>query len=340
MKSRLSRRNRLSFTGPTVPTEEIRTLIEASRRVLVASHVHPDGDALGSQLAFAEYLKSLGKEVLLVRDDDIPSKYEWLNGVTAIPHFDEYKDHLTFDTAVILECPDMQRVGRAAQFLTDETAIITIDHHPDNNSFGNVNWTNVDASSVGEMLYEYFVKVGFAVDANVAELLFTSILTDTGRFRYRSTSRRTMEIAGLLIEAGAQPQKICDMVYYNLQPSRMRLTGKVLNSIEFCHDEQICLLTLTKKMLEDSAAHDADSDGLVDYTLHNVGVQVGALLKQIGPNATKVSLRSRNGINVSEIAGRFGGGGHYNASGCTVSMPLEKTREELLKILVEAIETN
>ncbi len=340
MKSKLTHRNRLTFTESKPPVDEINALLETSRRVLVVSHIHPDGDALGSQLAFAAYLEHLGKDVVLVRDDEIPAKYEWLDGIDKILRYDDCKENIAFDTAVILECPNVQRVGQVARFFDDRTAIITIDHHPDNDSFGDVNWTNDTASSVGEMLFEYFTEVGFAINASVAEQLFTAILTDTGQFRYGSTSRRTMEIAGQLIEAGAKTQKICDMVYFNLQPSRMMLTGKVLNSIEFHNQQQICLLTLTQKMLAESEANDADSDGLVDYTLYNVGVQVGALLKEIGPESTKVSLRSRNGINVSEIAARFGGGGHYNASGCTIPMALEQARKELIEILTEAIEAN
>ncbi len=147
-----------------------------------------------------------------------------------------------------------------------------------------------------------------------------------------------MEIAGNLIMAGANPQKICDLVYFNLHPSAMKLTGKVLNSISFFHDEAVCILTLTKEMMESSGAEDSDSDGLVDYTLYNKGVVAGALIKEMENGRTKVSLRSRNGINVSEIAARFGGGGHLNASGCTLELSLEKAQEMIVKVLCEAID--
>jgi phosphoesterase RecJ-like protein len=147
-----------------------------------------------------------------------------------------------------------------------------------------------------------------------------------------------MEIAGRMIKAGADPQKICDEVYFNLQPSTMTLIGKVLNSIEFHHEGQICLLTLTKEMLKKANAVDSESDGLVDYTLFNSGVISGALLKEIDGERTKVSFRSKDGINVAEIAARFGGGGHFNASGCTVEKPLEQAKAELVTILSKAID--
>ncbi|MFQ6009385.1 MAG: bifunctional oligoribonuclease/PAP phosphatase NrnA, partial [Candidatus Zixiibacteriota bacterium] len=169
-----------------------------------------------------------------------------------------------------------------------------------------------------------------------AEQLYTAILTDTGRFRYKSTSPRTMAIAGLLIKAGADPQKICDHVYYNLRPSSMKLIGKVLNRIEFYDNGTICLLTLTQQMLKECKAELSESDGLVDFTLLTEGVVVGALLKETNSGYTKVSFRSRDSVDVAAVAIRFGGGGHYNASGCTLPMELFQAKNEVIKLLREA----
>ena len=337
MKSKVSQKNNTAFTDSMPPTDAIMSVINDSRRVLVASHIDPDGDALGTQLAFAAFLTHLGKEVFLVRDNDMPWKYRFLHGISDIPTVDKYQKADLFDTAVILECPNISRIGRASELLNGGIRIVNIDHHRDNSVFGEVNWINSGASSVGEMTVEFFEQVGFAIDSHVAEQLYTAIMTDTGRFRYRSTSPRTMEIAGKLIGDGADPQRICDYVYYNLQPSTMQLIGKVLNSIEFHNEGTICLLSLTKSMLSESGADESESDGLVDYTLYNAGVIVGALFKEIDPEKTKVSLRSKDGINVSAIASRFGGGGHFNASGCTINLPLNKAKQQLLDILAEEI---
>lgn len=339
MKSKLIQNNNITVNGIAPPVSEIKSLLESSRKVIVASHIDPDGDALGTQLAFASYLKILGKSVYLVRDNSIPEKYKFLEGINDIPHVNSYSENICFDTAVILECPDIKRTGRISSFFNDDIKIINIDHHRDNNEFGVVNWINTAASSVGEMTFEYFEKVNVNINKSMAEHLYTAIMTDTGRFRYKSTSPRTMEIAGILIKAGAEPQKICDLVYFNLQPSTMKLIGKVLNGIEYYLDGQICLLTLTNEMLVQSEAKPSDSDGLVDYTLFKAGVKAGALIKETDDNnLTKVSFRSKDGINVAEIAGRFGGGGHFNASGCAVKMSMKMTKVELLKILCEAIE--
>lgn len=338
MKSKVKQNNSVVVTSAEPPVESIKAIFEAGQRILVASHVDPDGDALGTQLAFAAYLRSLGKEVFLVRDNDIPFKYRFLEGVNDIPGVDTYEHHGLFDTALILECPNLARIGRASKLLNNDVRIVNIDHHRDNGLFGEVNWINAEASSVAEMTVEYFERVGYRITPGVAEQLYTAIMTDTGRFRYRSTSPRTMEIAGKLISAGADPQKICDLVYYNLQPSTMSLIGKVLNSIEFHDSGRICLLTLRQDMLKETGADESESDGLVDYTLFNAGVIVGALLKEIDDRRTKVSLRSKNGINVSAIAGRYGGGGHFNASGCSIMKSLDDTRVELLAILKKELD--
>ncbi|UCG61855.1 MAG: bifunctional oligoribonuclease/PAP phosphatase NrnA [Candidatus Zixiibacteriota bacterium] len=338
MKSKVTHKTNSVFTDSTPPVDEIMAILNGSASVLVASHVDPDGDALGTQLAVAAFLEHLGKEVFLVRDNDIPFKYRFLPGIDRIPLVDDYRADQVFDAAVILECPNIERIGRASKLLNGGIRVINIDHHQDNGLFGKVNWINAGASSVGEMVYELFEGTGFKIDGEVAEQLYTAILTDTGRFRYRSTSPRAMHIAGNLIEAGADPQAICDRVYYNLQPSTMKLIGKVLNSIEFHHGGQVCLLFLTREMLEQTGADESESDGLVDYALFNAGVRAGALLKEIDGGKTKVSFRSKDGINVASIAGRFGGGGHFNASGCIFDVPIKDTKQKLLRIFEEEMD--
>jgi phosphoesterase RecJ-like protein len=186
------------------------------------------------------------------------------------------------------------------------------------------------------MVWSYFKKVDYRITPDVAEQLYTAVLTDTGRFRYASTSETTMCCAGDLISSGALPQKICDLVYYSVAPEAMRLLGKVLNGVEFYHNERICLLTLTKQMLAETGARESDSEGLVDHTLFNRGVVAGALLKEVDANHTRVSFRSNNHIDVSAIAARYGGGGHYNASGCTLSMNVDDARREVIRLLTEA----
>jgi phosphoesterase RecJ-like protein len=318
------------------PIQRIKDAVAASRRVLVVSHIDPDGDALGTQLAFGQYLKDIGKDVVMVRDSDIPDKYRFLPQVEKIVPSAGLTTALAIDTAIVLECPVLERIGAPARFLTDAVTIINIDHHRDSVPHGNINWIDIHRSSVGEMAYEYFLGVGYNAPVDVATQLYTAILTDTGRFRYESTTPRTMAIAGDLIARGANPRYVCDQVYFNMPPSTMLLTGQVLASMEYHHHGRICVFSMTRQMLEECGAQPSESDGLVDFTLFTRGVTTGALLKEVSDKSTKVSLRSGNGVNVAEVAARYGGGGHFNAAGCEIPMPLAEARQEIIRVLQEA----
>jgi phosphoesterase RecJ-like protein len=315
----------------------IQEILIGSSRVLIVTHKDPDGDALGTQMAFATYLNDAGIKAQPVRDDVVPDKYRFLHGVNDVPSFDQLNSDTKFDTVLFLECPTIKRGGSVSKLLNDDMTIINIDHHQDNSEYGAVNWVDINKSSVGEMAYEYFVQVGYDISATVAEYLYTAILTDTGRFRYSNAGPGTMEVAGQLIEAGADSQKICDNVYYNLPPSTMKLVGRVLNDIEFYKNNTICLLTLTKQMFADTGAKQSETEGLVDYSLFCKGIEAGALLREIDKELVKVSLRSRDRINVAKMAARHGGGGHINAAGCMLNMSLPAAKEEVLRMLSESV---
>lgn len=316
---------------------QIEEVVLASSTVLVVSHVDPDGDALGTQLAFGGYLKALGKQVFMTRDSEIPDKYRMLPGVDQIQLTDSLPDGLKFDAAVVLECPAMRRIGRAAQFLTPDVRIINIDHHHDGTELGEVNWIDPRKSSVGEMVCEYLEGVSFPLTPQIAHALYTAIMTDTGRFRFGSTSPRTFEVAGRLVAAGADPRRACDDVYYSMRPSTLKLVGKVLNDIEFHFDDKVCLLSLSADMIAEAGAEWSESEGLVDHAMFARGVHVGALLKEVHSGLTKVSLRSQDGIDVAAIAARYNGGGHVNAAGCEIPLSLSEAKQELLEIFEELI---
>lgn len=317
--------------------DEIRAAITKSERVLIATHLDPDGDAIGTQLAFASYVEHLGKKLYLVRDGELPYKYRFLSGASKIVNAADYKVIPEIDTAIILECPNLARLGKAESFISERVNVVNLDHHQDNSFFGDVNVVDSLASSVGEIAYRYFSHIGFSISDKVAEHLFTAILTDTGRFRFSSTSAETLRAAANLIAAGASPQHINNMVYYNIPPAAIKLVGKVLNEIEFFLDGRLCVLSLTRAMLDETGAGREDSEGLVDYTLYSKGVEVGILLKELGPDQTKLSLRSRDGTDVAQLAGRYGGGGHINAAGCLMKSNLQQAKSTFVELVTELL---
>lgn len=317
--------------------ENIRHSLERASDILVVSHIDPDGDAIGSQLAFGQYLIDLGKTVVLARDSEIPHKYRFLPAIDRIVKTETLPETASFDTILVLECPEIERTGSASRFLKRANDIINIDHHQGNSQYGDKNWIETEASSVGEMTYEYFEHVGYDFSVDVATQLYTAILTDTGRFRYSCTSTRTMRIAGELIRRGADPKSICENVYFKQQPSTVKLLGMVLNTIEYHAHGTICTLTLTRDMLKRVGAQSSESDGLVDYSLYTTGVKVGILFKENDDNSTKLSLRSQTDFDVAAIARSFGGGGHTKAAGCKMSVPLDEAKRIILDRLSKAL---
>ncbi len=316
---------------------DIKNAIDKASRIIVVSHINPDGDALGTQLAVTDYLESIGKTVVMVRDSVIPERYSFLDGIENIVHAESVADPKSYDTMLILECPTRERFGTANRFVHEGVTLINIDHHQDSTSFGDHNWIDGQASSVGEMLYDFFKFVSWPISRRVANLLYVAIMTDTGRFRFESCHAHTFAAAADLVEAGADPRSNCDNTYFAASAASMKLLGKVLNQIEFYDDNSLCLLTLTRNQLAETGAKASDTEGLVDYTLYSGEVLVGALLNEVDSKTTKVSLRARNGVNVADIAAHFGGGGHIKAAGCTINKSLDDARTELLSLIREAM---
>ncbi len=312
---------------------EIIKSIADAESVLVTSHMGPDGDSIGSQLALARYIKDQGKEVTIINHGSIPGTYKFLPDMELIIKPNEAGKKDNFDLAIILECPDTQRTGDVADMIGNGTKLINIDHHPDNTDFGDINLVDTGAAAVAEILADIFLEAGYEIDNDTAVLLYTAILTDTGRFRFESTTQRTREIAGKLIEAGANPRQICDNIYYSYSEKVLKLTGKVLSRVRLFENGKVCLISLDRKLLEDNGYSLTDTEGMTEYTLYLRGVTVGAMLREIEDNITKVSLRSRGNIDVSEVAHKYGGGGHFNAAGCTINLPINSAEEKLLVVL-------
>lgn len=312
--------------------------LKTGRRTLVVSHIDPDGDALGTQLAFGHYLRDLGQDVVMACDSTIPAKYQFLPEIERLVTSDAVDRHRPFDRILVLECPSLERLGKVKDLVSDNATLINIDHHPDNSWTGDINWLNSSASSVGELAFEYLAQVGYRIGPEVATQLYTAILTDTGRFRFQSTGPKTFAAAAVLVRCGAAPRSISDSVYYNMDPATIKLTGLLISRLEYYDDGLLCIMAMPRSLLAESGANLADIEGLVDYSLYTRGVQVGALLREVDAGHTKVSLRSDGSLNVSAIATIQNGGGHAGAAGCRLAMPLDKAREEVIRLVREARE--
>lgn len=311
--------------------KQIIESILKSRNILITGHVNPDGDSIGSQLCLSLMLKARKIPHRIINYGEIPEKYQFLPGCNSIikpEGFDGQSE--IFDTAVFFECSNLERAGGVAQLIGEDCRVINIDHHIDNDRFGDLNWTDPKASAVGVMVYEMFRENSIEIDKDMATNLYAAILTDTGRFHFNNTTPRCLRTAADLVEIGADPVGITDKVYFNHSRQKLLLTGLALSTIRYLLNGRLCYLTVDLNIMEKASARKSDTEGLINKTLNASGVEIGVLFTEVDNSSTKVSFRSQTSIDVEAIASHFGGGGHINASGAVIELPLKRATETVL----------
>ena len=312
-------------------TRKIEPFLVRPERILVCSHRDPDGDSIGCQLAFYEFLRQRRAGVVVCNDGELPLKYRFLDPRGVIRQSGDVK-RARWAAAVIFECSDLSRIGNVAELLDADTPIINIDHHTGNRRFGTVDWVDRDASACGEMVYDLVRVLGGHFTPRMAELLLATILTDTGRFHYKSTQPKTMRIAAELMEAGADLKKLTDRLYFSFPEGLFRFIYTILARADIRNSGQICLLKVRRRDAARFGVEYRDLEGLVDCTLTLGGVKIGALLKEMKDGWTKISLRSVGRLSIVPLARHFAGGGHPNAAGCHIDKPLDQAVEELAAV--------
>ncbi len=316
------------------PPDGLLAHLRDGERFLITSHVHPDGDAIGSSLAQARILESLGKTAVVWSHDPIPSLYQPLYGSECIHTGDApppgYPE--AFDTAVVLECPTLDRCGHA-EAIAALPVVLNIDHHLGNDQYGYVHWIDTDAAAVSILVHRIAIALGAEVDADTATLLYLALVTDTGGFRFANTTAGTFEAAADMVRAGARVEIVSRWLYEAQPEAAVRLIGESLATLERHHHGRVATAWLTRDMLTRAGAGDGDSEGLIDYPRSIAGVEAVALFRELSDDEFKVSLRSRGETNVESIARRFGGGGHPNAAG----FGFTGSREALYRSTVEAL---
>jgi phosphoesterase RecJ-like protein len=300
--------------------------------LLLTTHVHPDGDAVSSLLAFRFLCDRLGRDAIAAMADPIPQRLRFLPGIEKVVVTERESLSKRFDAAIILDAGSLNRIGNLESCLSESVKIVNIDHHISNNHFGEINIIHLDASATSQIIFDMFGDLGFTPTAEEATCLYTGILTDTGRFRFGNTTARALEVASRLVEFGADPTRITEQIYYEIPADDIGKTRRALETLELFAGGQVCTLFLS------SENQVQDSDALVDMALSIQGVEVALLFCEMGDGRIRISLRSKSRVNVSELAERFGGGGHFKAAGLRMRGTLESTRERVLPVVVEAVE--
>ncbi len=312
---------------------KIIEIINRNSTFLITTHITPEGDAIGSELALFLILKKLGKKAMILNSDTVPLIYRFLPHSEAIVVSNSLSGD--YDVLFIVDCENLKRTGLKIEGAITEIAVI--DHHITSKPFGDHSWIEPSASSTGEMIYELAVSVGVNIDTDIATNLYTCILTDTGSFRYSSTTPKALKIAGLLLEKGIDPWRVTEEVYESQSLNRIRLLGMALSKIEISDDGKIAWIVVTQDMYRDTATTAEDTENFANYPRAIRNVDVSIFFRELENGRFKISFRSKGHIDVSAVAQIFGGGGHHNAAGCVIEAGLNEVKRIVISAIKEVI---
>ncbi len=310
-----------------MPLDKIKQLIQDSENILVVSHIDSDGDSLGSAIALQLALSAIGKQVFVPAPTRFPQRYSFLhrytNGWGNVPQKP--------DIIIAVDCSSEERIDWGDFLSTNGIPLINIDHHDGNHNFGDVNWLDPNAAAAGEMIYELLREIPAPIDENAASALYVAIMTDTGRFSFGNTTSKTLAIAAALVEIGADPKYLTTETYFNFSEEYFRNIGIALFNSRSYNNGRILFLTLDRATTQNFLTSPKDSEGIIDFAMAVRNVDVAVLFKEMSRNNIRISMRSRRGIDIDNVAKYFGGGGHPNAAGCSIEGTLATAQEGVLK---------
>lgn len=294
---------------------------------LLTSHVGCDGDGIGGCLALAGALTRMGKRAAVILPDAPDPHYDFLAGFARIVAVDQ-RPAPPANWVVVLDAPALARTGGVAKRVGSETRVLNIDHHPDNLRYGSTNLVSSEVSSSSEMVYHLLTTMGQQIDAEVATALYAGMIFDTGGFRFSLTTPTTFEVAAALVRLGVRLDRVADRVFGQKTLGEVQQLGRAIGTLTLHFEGRVAVMHLDHA---DMAA--GDPEEVVNYGLLVRGVEVSILIREPEPGHQRVSLRSRESVDVSQIAARFGGGGHCRAAGYRFTGTRQAGEEPLLAVL-------
>ncbi|MCK4449147.1 MAG: bifunctional oligoribonuclease/PAP phosphatase NrnA [Anaerolineae bacterium] len=319
--------------------EAVVRFIRNARRVIVITHVSPDGDAIGSILGLGWALRWMGKEYTLACADPVPKRFTYLPGSEAIVTGPEPvlspAEVNEYDLVISLDCGDLERLGAAYEESLADLPLINIDHHVTNTHFGTVNWIDTGAASAAEMVLGLAENLRVPLDSDIALCLLNGIVTDTRGFRIPHTPLRTMRAVLKLMEAGAELPEVTDHVFNRRPFSDIRLWARALNGLQL--DGRIIWSQITQAMRRECAFSEKGDAGLVNFLGTTAEADVAIVFIEEDDGRIKVEMRAVPGVDVSAVALPLGGGGHPQAAGCTLDSDLDDVREKVLTAVKETL---
>lgn len=306
---------------------ETGELLKQANTIVIVSHVSPDGDTLGSSLALMHALRSLGKEVVMNVDDDIPAVYSFLPGIQEYRRFAS-GEAVEADLLVVIDASSADRAGNALE-VVNASAVMNIDHHKTNTHFADYLYLDADAAATAEIIYSLLLTMAVPLNIDMATCIYEGLYTDTGSFKYSNTTSNTLATAAALLKLGVNPSTISDNMEVKSR-HQVEMLSEALKTLTFLHDGRVAFVEIAPELYD----HNIDTDTFVSYPRYIEGVEIALLFKQVEENLTRVSFRSK-AVDVAKIALSFGGGGHQKAAGCSICAPLKEAEKTVLKALEE-----
>jgi phosphoesterase RecJ-like protein len=302
---------------------------------LIFGHKDADGDTLGCSLAFAEALRSAGKEVWVLIPPPLPDTYAFL------PGFDEIRSEpprgIDPQLVFFFDSGNLERSGGSVKQIAEHATIVNVDHHPSNTRFGDVNVIDPEASAVGQTVTEMLDHFGYPITPTIATNLYVALLTDTGGFRHENTTPRALDDAARLARLGADPGRIATLVYKMRPETTLKLNGLALATMRVELEGRLAWARVTRRMLKEANAVMAESEGIIDTLNSIAGLELAIIFKEVQSDLTKISVRSRGAVDAAALCASFGGGGHIRAAGAEIEKPMDEAVKLVLTAAKEAI---
>ncbi len=315
--------------------EELAEVIRNANSIYLFTHIHMDGDALGSSAALCKAIRSMGKECFIIIEDKIPDNLEFLNKEYCA---DSFNTMPPADLSVCVDCSNMDRFPKRKELFAAGGISMCIDHHRTSEFGCDYNYIDSSAAATGQLVYRLILALGVQIDKEIGEALFAAITTDTGNFQYSNTSKDTHEIIAALYDAGIDANRVSVELYENVRKERLMIENRALSTLEMFCDGQIAMAYVTQEMLKETGAMMEETENVVQQLRSMKGVEVAVFLKEIDRETVKVSMRSKQKVDVSAISAEFNGGGHIRAAGCTLHCNIEEAIKKLSLKLTDSLE--
>jgi phosphoesterase RecJ-like protein len=318
----------------TETVQQITEVIRSNSSFLITTHEGPDGDAVGSSLALASFLRNIGKQVTVHYRDPVPDLYRFLPGADSVLH---HIPDQQYDVSFVLDIGERKRAGAEFCQFSRVATSVNLDHHLSCENFGDYNLIDSQAAATGILVYRIASAYGYCFDRETALCIYVATITDTGSFRYSNANREAFTVAGEMIECGVNAWDVAEKLYENQPQRRLELLAKCLPTLDVFKDGLAASVTVTTDMYAVCGADAELTDGFVNYPRSIRGVEVAIFFRQLEEKKFKVGFRSKGKVNVAAFSAALGGGGHHNAAGCTVDGTLDEVRAIVYRVVEESL---